>query len=97
MVINCPHCNKLLGIESHQVEFKTEPLFIGDCRDCLHCEDLPEPFDDFVTGCALQGNVNPIHFTQADLDSEKNPAIAEGHEYPTIDEKWVCTGFKPRA
>jgi hypothetical protein len=98
-ILECPHCKRLLGIQVDQTVSKEIPMFIGACRDCLHLEDLPTEIDGdgekFVGWCALQGNVNPIHFKQSDLDKKDNPWVADGYEY-NLNGKWVCLGFTPR-
>lgn len=53
----------------------------GSCKTCQFC--LKGDSQKMEYYCAIQGNVNPIDFTEADLDSKPYPYD------PCDDGKWV--------
>ena len=69
----------------------------GSCKTCQFC--LKGDSQKMEYYCAIQGNVNPIDFTEADLDSKPYPYD------PCDDGKWVnikderiygCLAYLPR-
>jgi len=45
----------------------------GRCKTCQFCIPPPNEYYGTTHYCGIQGNVNPIHFTQEELDREQYP------------------------
>jgi hypothetical protein len=96
-LIVCPHCGERCAITVAGDLSDPTPVYQGDCRDCrycLPCDDLDEY--NIVGYCAMQGNVNPIHFTETDLAEGGNPWRAEWGQRGRFEGYPHCVAFWPK-
>ena len=69
----------------------------GSCKTCQFC--LKGDSQEMEYYCAIQGNVNPIDFTEADLDSKPYPydPCDDGKGVNSNDERiYGCLAYLPR-
>jgi len=95
-LIECPHCGERCTITVISDLSEPIPVYRGDCRDCRYCLPCGDFEDDIVAYCAMQGNVNPIHFTEATLAKGGNPWRAEYGRGGEFDGYPHCVAFWPK-
>ena len=92
-IIDCPHCKKLVEI-AVVVNINESPIYQGECVDCFYLEKggshLPK---GYVAWCGLQGNTNPLFFTQEDIDNKKNYRVDRFEDFQGIPK---CVRFRQK-
>jgi len=75
----------------------------GSCKTCQFCIPQNNEYYGTTHYCGIQGNVNPMHFSQAELDKEPYPygPCDDGNWQNTEDdgtEKPIpgCLAYEPR-
>lgn len=72
----------------------------GSCKTCRWCRALKKP-DILETGivlthsCEFQGNVNPMWFTDENLNAGAYPGRCDGAEYDTEEGRSICLAYQP--
>jgi hypothetical protein len=69
----------------------------GSCKTCQFCVPAPNKYYGTTHCCAIQGNVNPIHFKEADLNGSAYPwKCDEGdwHDSDTWEQIYGCLAYQ---
>lgn len=63
------------------------------CRTCIHLDEVTD-WPGIVGQCAIQGNVNPMHFRAGDLERSQYPygPCDEGR----LGDDRACQAYRPR-
>lgn len=65
----------------------------GSCKTCQFCVRLVKPWGEDTRWCAVQGNVNPMSFSEDWLRDETRRYVCDGGRWDDLES---CFAYEPK-